>query len=71
MDFVRAARVDLVILDVSMPDGMTGLDVSRETGAEGMLPGTPVIMVSASMEFRERSLQLGAAGFVRKPRPTT
>ena len=38
MDFLRAARVDLVILDVSMPDGMSGLDVLRRLrGRHGRL----------------------------------
>ena len=65
MDFLRTHRVDLVVLDVSMP-GMSGLEVLREMGAEGMLPGTPVLMFSASEEHRERSLMLGATGFVLK-----
>jgi DNA-binding response OmpR family regulator len=65
MDVLRAGRVDLLILDVSMP-GMSGLDVLREMGAEGMLPGTPVLMFSASEEYREKSLILGAAAFVLK-----
>ena len=53
------------VLDVSMP-GMSGLDVLREMGADGLLPGTPVIMFSASEEFREKSLRLGASGFILK-----
>ena len=65
LDVLRAGRVDLVILDVSMP-GMSGLEVLREMGAEGMLPGTPVVMFSAGGEFRERALRLGAAAFVMK-----
>ena len=65
MDFLRSNHADLVVLDVSMP-GMSGLDVLREMGAEGMLPGTPVLMFSASGEHRERSLRLGATGFVLK-----
>ena len=65
MNTLRAGGTDLVILDVSMPE-MSGLDVLREMGAEGMLPGTPVLMFSASEEFRETALKLGAAGFVLK-----
>ena len=68
MDFLRAGDVDLLILDVSMP-GMSGLEVLREMGAEGILPVTPVLMFSASGEFRERSMQLGAAGFILKDDP--
>jgi CheY-like chemotaxis protein len=66
LDFLRANGADLVVLDVSMPPGMSGLAVLREMEAESMLPGTPVIMFSASEEFREKSLRLGAAGFVLK-----
>ena len=65
LGFLRSGRVDLVILDVSMP-GISGLDVLREMGAEGMLPGTPVVMFSASAEYREKLLMLGAVGFVLK-----
>ena len=65
MDFLRSHHADLVVLDVSMP-GMSGLEVLREMGAEGMLPGTPVLMFSASEEHRERSLMLGPTGFVLK-----
>ena len=68
MESLRRSRVDLLVLDVSMP-GMSGLDVLSETGAEGMLPGTPVVMFSASEECRERALRLGATGFILKHEP--
>jgi CheY-like chemotaxis protein len=68
MEFLRANEVGLVVLDVSMP-GMSGLDVLREMDGEGMLATTPVVMYSASEQFKDRALKLGAVGFVLKHQP--
>ena len=65
LEFIRAGRVDLVVLDVSMP-GMSGLDVLRTLRADGRLPGLPVIMFSANDGARGEALRLGAADFVFK-----
>ena len=65
LEFLKVNRVALVVLDISMP-GMSGIDVLREMRAQGMLPGTPVIMFSASEEHREKALSLGAVGFILK-----
>ena len=63
--FVRSRPVDLVVLDVSMPD-LSGLDVLRTLRAEGKLPGLPVVMFSADRHARDEALRLGAAAFVCK-----
>ena len=65
LEYLRAHPVDAVVMDVKMT-GMSGLDVLRELGAAGRLPQLPVLMYSASDEWRDESLQLGAAAFVRK-----
>lgn len=65
LHYLRANRVDLVILDVSMP-GVSGLDVLRSMAADGLLLITKVLMFSASKEHRQRSLLLGATGFILK-----
>ena len=65
LDHIASHPVDLVVLDVSMP-GMTGLDVLRELGASGRLVDLPVVMFSASKEYREEARRLGAVEFVLK-----
>ena len=63
--YLEDHAVDLVILDVAMP-GMSGLDVLRELGAEGRLPGLSVVMFSADERHRDESLRLGAVEYVLK-----
>ncbi|AHI00396.1 response regulator transcription factor [Kutzneria viridogrisea] len=64
-DAVRAAPVDVVLLDLGLPDG-DGFDVLRRLRRE---PGTAVIAVTARGEERERVLGLraGADDYVVKP----
>ncbi|GLZ29674.1 DNA-binding response regulator [Lentzea sp. NBRC 105346] len=64
-DAVKAAPVDVVLLDLGLPDG-DGLDVLRELRKRS---GTAVITVTARGEERERVLGLraGADDYVVKP----
>jgi DNA-binding response OmpR family regulator len=61
----RAARPDLVILDLNLP-GMDGLDVAREIRRQGQ---TPILMLTARVEETDRlvGLELGADDYVVKP----
>ncbi len=65
---IRAARVDLVLLDVMMPrmDGVALLELLR---AEQRLEATPVIMISAASEIETvvRCIELGAEDYLPKP----
>jgi two-component system LytT family response regulator len=63
VEFIRAARPDLVLLDIQMP-GMTGLAVAREIGAKEM-PVT--IFVTAYDEYAVRAFELHAADYLLKP----
>lgn len=65
---VRAAPVDLVLLDVMMP-GMNGLEVLGVLRSEGRLESTPVVMISASTEVDTvvQCLDLGAEDYLPKP----
>jgi phosphate regulon transcriptional regulator PhoB len=65
---VRAARPDLVVLDLMLP-GMSGLEVCRRLRAE---PGTatlPIIMLTAKVDEVDRvvGLEMGADDYVAKP----
>lgn len=65
---VEEVEPDAVFLDLRMP-GMDGLVVLQELGARGYVDRIPVIVLSAhgSPERVERSVELGARAYVRKP----
>jgi DNA-binding response OmpR family regulator len=64
----RAARPDLVVLDLMLP-GMDGLDVCRRLRAEPATAGVPIIMLTAKADEVDRvvGLELGADDYVAKP----
>lgn len=59
------ARFDLVILDISLPDG-SGLDFLEFVQEHS--PGLPVIVLSMhhEIEYAERCLNMGARGYLSK-----
>jgi DNA-binding NtrC family response regulator len=63
-----AQPVDLVILDIKLPDG-SGLDTLRSLRADHAAHELPVIVISghASVEDAVRAIQLGATDFFEKP----
>lgn len=64
---LRTNHVDLVLLDVRLPDG-NGLSLLLDTAERGG-PMPPVVVMSASVLPAERATALatGAAGFLAKP----
>lgn len=68
LDIVRQLKPNVVLLDIQMPV-MNGLEVLKEIKTDPMLKETAVIMVSAytSSEDIEKSMSLGASGFIKKP----
>ena len=62
---VRAGGVDVVLLDIAMPQ-RDGLDVLRQLRSEA--PRLPVLMLSTypDRQYAVRSLKLGAAGYLHK-----
>lgn len=63
MSFLSVQSVDLVLLDVQMPDG-TGLDVVERIGPERM---PAVIFVTAYDEYAVKAFELNAIDYVLKP----
>ena len=66
LEWVNSNRVDLVILDIGLPD-MNGLDVLRELRQAA--PAADVIMVTGQRDVRTvvDSIKLGARDYIQKP----
>jgi two-component system, NarL family, invasion response regulator UvrY len=62
---VRAGGIDVVLLDIAMPQ-RDGLDILRQL--KGEAPKLPVLMLSTypDRQYAVRSLKLGAAGYLNK-----
>ncbi len=63
-----AGRVDLVLLDINMPE-MDGWETLRLLRADEALAGLPVVMFSVKGEISDKvhSLQEGATAYITKP----
>jgi len=68
MDAVRARRPDLVILDVMLP-GKSGFDILQEIRADAVLGATPVLMLTARGQLKDRELaeKSGVSRYMTKP----
>lgn len=68
LTMARERQFDLILLDLHMPD-LTGSDVLGMLRTEGVVPTTPVYMLSAdaSPEVIKDALALGALGYLTKP----
>jgi DNA-binding response OmpR family regulator len=68
LELIRAARPDLVILDLMLP-GRTGLEILRALRAEAETAALPVLMLTARNQPRDRELaeSCGASRFMSKP----
>lgn len=60
---------DLVLLDVSMPGGIDGVEACRRLRADPRTAGAKVIMLTAAArdQDRQRALEAGANGYFVKP----
>ncbi len=68
LDILRRFDVDLVLLDVVMPE-MSGYEVIREMGADPDMNGIPVVFLTAkdSPEDEKLGFELGAVDYIHKP----
>ncbi|MEQ9259873.1 MAG: response regulator [Roseovarius sp.] len=68
METLRARQPDLVILDVMLP-GKSGFDILQEIRGDAALGATPVLMLTARGQERDREMaeRAGASMFMTKP----
>src|SRR5687767_8847836 len=65
----KLGQVDLIIMDLMLPHGITGYDVYEQLQAAADLADIPVVIVSASdpnIEMKKARAQ-GFRGFISKP----
>lgn len=62
-------RPGLIMLDLNLPDGMTGIDICRQVKADPELRATSVIIVSAEDDpgTIQQALEAGASRYLVKP----
>ncbi len=67
-EVIRAARPDLVMLDVMLP-GKTGFEILAELRSDESLADMPVLMLTARGQSRDRemAMQAGVSRFMTKP----
>lgn len=68
VDAVRARRPDIVILDVMLP-GKSGFDILTEIRGDAELCDTPVLMLTARGQEKDREMaeRAGASAYMTKP----
>lgn len=68
LEVLKAQKVGLVLSDINMPN-MDGLQLLGRLKADGALRSTPVVMITTegSQAKVMEAVELGAAGYVRKP----
>ncbi len=68
LEALRRNEPDLVILDVMLP-GRSGFDILKDIRADSALGKTPVLMLTARGQTKDRELaeDLGVSRFMTKP----
>ena len=68
LDAIRSIRLDLAILDVSMP-GHSGLEVTQAARADDAVGPLPILLLSAfsTQEDIDRGRRAGADDYLTKP----
>jgi len=67
IEALAARGFDLVLTDLSLPDGVSGLDLARHVREER--PETPVILITAygSEDIAQEAVEAGVFDYVPKP----
>lgn len=68
LDVIRNEKVDLIILDMRMPE-ISGEDMAIIFKQEEKTKDIPIILISAHEALNEVALRVGAQGILEKPFP--
>lgn len=65
----RVLPIDLILMDLSLPNGISGFDIVKQIREVPCLAQIPVVAVSAGDPDSAipRAMQLGFSGFIAKP----
>ena len=68
LSMIRDTKPDVVILDVMLPS-RNGFEVMKSVRADAVIGGTPIIILTAKGQSRDRRMaeEIGANAFVTKP----
>lgn len=68
LQIVASSKVDLILLDIMMPD-MDGIETCRRLKADPASAAIPVVFLTAKSQQEDESLgrSVGAVDFLRKP----
>lgn len=68
LDMLRAERVNLVLLDIMMPE-FDGMETLAEIRADERIKDVPVMMLTATVEkdLVQRAMALGVRDYIKKP----
>jgi putative two-component system response regulator len=69
LSMLRKARVDLILLDIEMPGGMSGFDLLEKLRESPELAEVPVIFVTSntSRDFILKATSYHAQDYIKKP----
>ncbi|NLG97309.1 MAG: response regulator [Chloroflexi bacterium] len=66
LDLIRQEQPDIILLDVFLKDGASGIDLLRKVRSDESISKTRVVMTSG-MDLRDECIQSGASDFLLKP----
>ncbi len=69
IELAQTERPDLILMDIRLREGIDGIEATRRLKALPSVAHIPVVAITASVTpaDRQRALDSGCSGFIRKP----